>query len=62
MGPRGIVGEAILYLNLHIVLKSVVCADTHLADQKSSQMKSNYFNVFLKLGVIMQEHPEHLNK
>lgn len=58
MGPRWIVEEAILYLKLHIVPKYIVCADTHLADQKSSQMKSNYFNTFLKFGVIMQDLPE----
>lgn len=58
MGPRGSVEEAGLCLNLHIVLKSIACTDSHLADQKPKLMKINYFNVFFKFGVIMQDLPE----
>lgn len=39
VGPRGSVAQVGLCLNLHIVL----------------QMKSNYFNVLFKFGVIMQD-------
>lgn len=62
MDPRGSVEEAGLYLNLHIVLKSIVCTDSQLADQKPKQIKSDYFNVFFKFEVIMQDLPEQLGE
>lgn len=55
VGPRGSVAQVGLCLNLHVVLKLVVHTNSHLADQKPKQTKSNYFNVLFKFGVIMQD-------